>query len=101
MTETYQLIDGKPTIAKDPNATLDYSIDLSAWLALVPGDTLVSAVWTVSSSLTKVSSSNTSTVAVVWLAGGRRTALEQATCQFTTTQGRVDERTIYLLINDR
>lgn len=101
MTETYQLIDGKPTIAKAPGSTLDYSIDLSAWIALIPGDALNGATWTMTAGLTKVSSSFTATSATVWLSGGRRTSQESATCVFTTVLGRTDQRTIYLQINDR
>lgn len=57
---------------KDPEAILDYSID---WSTFLDGDTISTAVWVVSADespadLVKDSSSNTSTVATVWLSGG-------------------------------
>ena len=101
MADTYELIDGKPTIKKDPDAVLDYSIDLTAWLALTVGDTLASVVVTNSPGLTKLSQATAGALATAWFLGGVRGATEWATYRFTTAQGRVDDRTIYFLIGDR
>jgi hypothetical protein len=101
MTTTYTLINGQPTIAKDPNATLDYSISFVDWLALTAGDTLATVTWTVSSGLSKGAESNTTTAATVWLSSGVLGATEWARCHFTTTQGRIDDCTIYLKIQDK
>jgi hypothetical protein len=100
MTETYTLVGGFPTIPKDPSAILDYSINLSSWLALVPGDAIATVVWTTSAGITKTAQSNTSTTATAWFSGGVLGTTESAKCQFTTAQGRTDERTInFLMIN--
>lgn len=101
MTDTYDTSTGKPVIKKDPNAVLDYSIDLTAWLALVPGDTVSSVVWSVSSGLTKTAQSNTTTSVTAWLSGGVVGATEWAQARFTTAQGRTDDRTLYFQIVDR
>ena len=45
---------------KDPNATLDYTFDWSAWLTPI-ADTITSVTWVLSAGLTSVSASNTTT----------------------------------------
>lgn len=101
MTDTYDTTTARPVIKKDPNAVLDYSIDLTAWLALVPGDTVVSVVWTVSAGLTKTAQANTTSAVTAWLSGGTLGALEWAQARFITSQGRTDDRTLYFQIVDR
>ena len=101
MADTYTLIDGKPTIKKDPNAVLDYSVDLTAWLALIPGDAVASKVITVSGGLTKGAESFTGNSVSVFVSGGVLGATEWINFRYTTTNGRTDERTVFLLIADR
>jgi hypothetical protein len=102
MTDTYDTSSGRPVIKKDPNAApLDYSIDLSQWLAFVPGDSITAVTWTSSPALTRSNPSFTSSSVTVWLSGGAVGAQEWAQAHFTTAQGRQDERTIYLNIVDR
>ena len=56
------------TFIKDPDAVLDYSVDWSKWLA---GDQIQTSSWSVSDpALEAADDSNTTTRAVVWLAGG-------------------------------
>lgn len=98
--ETYFLLNGRKTILKDPQATLDYSVDLADWLALV-SDTLATVTWTQSANLTRTTQSNTTTRAVAWFSGGAVGAIEWATCHVTTAAGRVEERTIYFQIRQR
>lgn len=49
-----------------PDGDLDFSVDLTDWLA---GDTISTAVWTVPSPLTKSNESNTQTSATVFATG--------------------------------
>lgn len=82
---------------KDPNATLDYSFDWSPYLAPL-ADTIVSVEWLLSAGLTKVSESMTSTSASVFVSGGVLEEVEQITCRITTAGGRIDDRTIDLIM---
>ncbi len=87
---------------KDPSATLDYSIDWSAWLP--SGDTIDTATWTATTGLTVEASpapSVASGIATVWLSGGVSGTRYTATCQVTTTAGRIDERSITIAVKDR
>ena len=87
---------------KDPDATLDYAMDWSRWLAA--GDSIASAVWVVPTGLTEPSSpgqSVTGTRAIVWLSGGTAGETYLIPCQVVTTQGRVEERTLPLKVVDR
>lgn len=89
------------TFTKDPDATLDYSIDWTAdgWIG---ADTITGTpVWTVPVGLTLESQSNTTTVATAWISGGTVGADYAVACKITTAGGRTDERTIRLQIRQR
>jgi hypothetical protein len=98
--ETYFIVSDRKTIVKDPQASLDYSIDLTDWLAAV-SDTLATATWTISPGLTKISETNTATVATVKVSGGVLNSTEWAKLHFETANARIDERTIYFQIKQR
>jgi hypothetical protein len=86
---------------KDPNATLDYQIDWSNWLAT--GESIVSAVWTVTGA-TLTTSVATAKAATVWLSGGTVGTLISATCRITTDSApvaRIDDRTLLLTVSER
>lgn len=86
------------TFTKDPDATLDFSVDWSSWLA--DAETIDSL--DVSATGVDVeSSSNSNGVTTAWVSGG--TVNEQATIRFrvTTSAGRIDDRTITLHIRHR
>ena len=83
---------------KDPNATLDYSVDWTAWLG---ADTITAVTWVLSGGLSKVSQSHTPKIATILVSGGTVGAVETATCRITTAEGRVDDRTITLNIVER
>lgn len=97
---------GDFVIEKDPDATLDYAFDWTAWLAL-NADQIVDAEFEVDPSLTVVQSSFDTTSAVVWLSGGIKPATGlnklRVTCRITTnnTPARIDDRSIYLKIIER
>ena len=88
------------TFKKDPNATLDYTFDWSAWLLPIT-DTITSVTWVLSSGITKVSESNTTTTATAFISGGVLDAVEELTCRITTAGGRIDDRTVYFKIKER
>jgi hypothetical protein len=98
---------GDFVIDKDPDATLDYSFDWTAWLALNPGDAIADAEFIVDPSLTVVNQSNDGNTATVWLSGGTAPTGApnklRVTCRITTTNtpSRIDDRSIFLKIVER
>jgi hypothetical protein len=87
------------TFTKDPDATLDYRVDWSAWMG--DDDEIVTVEWLVPEALTVESDTNTETTATVWVSGGLAGTRLRVTCRITTTVGRVDDRTITLVIRDK
>ncbi len=90
----------RPTIAKDPDATLDYSTDWTAWLAQV-ADTISSFQVFYSGVTQSVAPSLAGNVITAWVSGGTRGAMASITFRVLTVAGRTEERTIYLHIMDR
>lgn len=87
-----------PTIDKDPDATLDYSFDWTAWLG---ADQISTFVITVPSSLTLASSSRNGAVVTAFISGGKRGDKYAVACKITTIGARTDERTMYLRMVQR
>ncbi len=91
------------TYDKDPDATLDYSIDWSAWLP--SGDALSTATWSTSDPDLEVAGSpapsHAAGIATAWLTGGTAGQRYTVTCRVTTTGGRVDDRSILLRCVER
>lgn len=87
------------TRIKDPQAILDYNIDWNDWL--VNGDTITSSSWTLTSGITLQSSSVSDGIATAFISGGTLGSTYYATNRIDTAQGRRDERTITLIIEDR
>ena len=85
-------------VTKDPQAVLDYGFDWTAWLN---GDTIVASVWAVEGGITLDSESETATATIIWLSGGTAGVKYECTNTITTTAGRVDERTLYVRVQDR
>lgn len=84
---------------KDPDASLRYTIDWSAWLG---SDTIAGApAWSVDAGITLVGSSNTTTTATVTLSGGTEGTTYKARCRVTTAAGDVDDRTIEITVETR
>ena len=85
--------------AKDPNANLDYGWDWSAWLA--PGDTIVShSIIIDSGDVILGTHSNTTTTVTAWFSGGTVDTQATVTARITTAQGRIDDRSIILSVED-
>lgn len=83
---------------KDPDATLDYTVDWSAWLGT---DVIDSASWNVPDDLVNEHDSNTTTDATVWLSGGVAGTSYEVTNHIETDGGRIDERTIIIRVRQR
>lgn len=98
--DTYTISDsGKASIVKDPDAVLDYSLDLSAWLADI-GDGLLSLT-VVGEGVTIDSHAIDGTSVIAWVSGGTAGETAVVTFRFTTGNGRTDDRSIYLKIRER
>lgn len=88
-----------PRYIQGPADVLDYPID--ALDALAPGEQISSATFTVPSGLTKVTQTNTTTNATVWLSGGTPDTTYTVTCALVTNQGRTYNRSFLLQITQR
>jgi hypothetical protein len=84
---------------KDPDATKFYDVDWSEWL--LDGETLTAAAWTVPSGITKGATPLTDTVATVWLSGGTVGQTYPIAVRITSSLGRIDDRTIQVIIQNR
>lgn len=84
---------------KDPAAVLDYT-----WLwddFLAAGETISSAVVVSDTDELKVATVTHDTTSVTaWLSEGEDEQRCYVTCTVTTSEGRTDERTIYVLVYD-
>jgi len=107
---------------KDPDETLDYSVDWSRFLGsatissvvwsvqtpeigkttLAAGETLTTASSNaVTDSIQNVSQTNTDTVATINIAGGVLNREYTFTCKVTDSNAKVAERTIKLVIREK
>jgi hypothetical protein len=85
-------------IVKDPGATRDYQIDWTQDLA--SGDTIATATWTVDAGVTKVSESNSTTVATVRVSGGTAGTRYTLKCTATMASGQIDVRRLILVVQE-
>jgi len=99
-TETFSQIGIKrPNIPKDADAVLDYIFDWTEWLDYVT-DTIASYAIEVDGVVLDSHSQNGKLI-TVWVSGGTAGETASVTCQITTASSRIDERTIYLLVQER
>lgn len=84
---------------KDPNAVLDYQWDWSDWLD--EGETITVAVITVPAGLTLDSQVDTGATVTAWLSGGTAGDGYRIICHIETSEGREDDRSIYLRCRER
>jgi len=103
MTTTYKVLsDGFPHIDKDPSAQLPYVWDWTDWLSQVGAVSISSATVTVDTGVTKVGAVAISGALVTQvITGGTAGTSYKATCQVTTNNALIDERTVYLDVKDR
>lgn len=98
MTATVQRWSG--SFPKDTLAELDYWHDWSAWLA--SGETIITSTWTVPAGLTDMATPGISGGRTfVWLSGGTVDTAYLVTNEIETSAGRVDRRTIRILVGLR
>ncbi|HEU0119019.1 MAG TPA: hypothetical protein VFQ91_00715 [Bryobacteraceae bacterium] len=83
---------------KDPNATLDFVVDWTAWL---DGDMISAVTWMVPVGITKTTQNNTDSTATVWLSGGSAKAVYPITCRVSTTAGRIEDFTFEILCAEK
>ena len=79
---------------KPPTARLDYSVDLTGWLAAAPGDSIDTATVTVEpddGELTVSDPEISGAVVTVWVEGGAHGTRYSVTFLFETADGRTDE----------
>jgi hypothetical protein len=84
---------------KDPDAVLDWHFDWANWLQV--GETITSSAFIVTAGINVDSSTNTVTNATVWLSGGRPGQPYRVTNRIVTNQGRTDDRSITIRVQDR
>lgn len=88
------------TYKKDPDATLDYTIDWTEWLSAID-DTISTSTWVAQAGLTVDSDTNTTTTATAFVSGGTAGTTLTLTNRITTVGGRTDDRSITLKIVER
>ena len=103
-TETFVIAAGnKPTILKDPNAVLDYTLDWSEWLE--PLTDTIASVNVAVSGVTLDHTTNNGTSVTIWISGGTVGTRGEARVRITTVgtgaRPRTDDRTVYFKIKER
>jgi hypothetical protein len=86
------------TYYKDPAAVLDYAINWATWL---DGDTIATSTWTATTGITVDSSTNTTTMATVWLSGGTVGTSYVVTNKIVTAGLRTDERSLLIKVENQ
>lgn len=93
-------------IDKDPQSTLDYTIDWSSWIST--GDAIATSTWAIETiagtsplSTTGSSFDVATSVSTIWLAGGDLRKTYRITNTITTTNGLTDERYFRIRITDK
>lgn len=84
---------------KDPDATLDYQIDWGDWL--VTGDSIVGSAWSVSGATIEDDTQFADTSATVWVSGGTVGMPIYLTNTITTSEGRIDQRTLVVQVAEK
>jgi hypothetical protein len=88
------------SFTKDPDATLDYLVDWSELLDSV-SDYIVSAAVSADTGITVYLQTFTSSRHTIWLQGGTVGNRYRARSKIWTQAGRIDERTITVLVRER
>jgi hypothetical protein len=86
---------------KDPDAMLDYTMDWGGGY-LQSGETISSSIWTIfPGDMTQSAAGNTASDCTVTVQGGISGHIYQLTNRITTSQGRTDERSISVRVEQR
>lgn len=86
------------TFQKDPSATLDYTLNWKEWLG---DDRISSVVWTVPAGIANAGVANSPTTTTIFLSGGTSGTSYSVYVTVTTTQGRIEKRTIKINVLER
>ena len=88
-------------LIKDPDATLDYGVDWSSYLAA--GESLSQSAWSVAPAgeLVLTGEASGATSASVLVAGGTRGRVYRLTNRVTTSAGRTDDRSITIRVEEK
>jgi hypothetical protein len=96
----------KPSYIKDPDAVLDYALDWNPWLS--DGETISTSTFVATGGITigdgtngGIAPSCSLGIATVWLLGGSAGAVYEITNSITTNQGRADDRTFTVRVQER
>lgn len=84
---------------KDPSAVLDYRWNWASWLG--DAEVIVSIVITAETGIDVDSSSHTDDTVTAWLSGGDPGENYRVGARVTTNQGRTDERSIRVGVEER
>jgi hypothetical protein len=86
---------------KDPDSTMDYSVDYSLWIT--SSDSLVNSIWFADSGISIVSSSvDAGThISTVRLSGGTVNGLYQVTNRISTANGLTTDRTLFIRVLEK
>ncbi len=90
---------GFPKFIKDPDAVLDFGVDWSKWLET--DETITSSEWLLPMGITSIDDSTDGKKTVVWLSGGTSGQMYTLTNRITTSAGRIDDRSINILVKER
>ena len=87
---------------KDPDATLDYSVDWSRFLAGAGGDAIYDAEWVGydSEDITVTDMGFSDGIHTAFVSGGEIGEVHKVTSRITTAGGRINDETIILLIRE-
>ncbi len=87
---------------KDPDAVLDYTFDWTLWLTSGSSvDTITGGSVMVASGVHLDSLTYDAKTVTAWISGGSPSLNYDITCRIQTTAGRIDDRTITLMVQPR
>lgn len=84
---------------KDPSSTIDYGVYWTNWLA--ENETITISSWDIGDDFTAVTASSSDTETAVMISGGIAGTQYTATNRITTSAGRVEERSMLILCENR
>ena len=87
------------TFRKDPHSNLDYGFDWSDYL--VTDETISASVWTIPSGLAEGTKQLADTSTKIWISGGTVGTTYTVANKVTTSDGRIDERSFDIVVENR
>lgn len=99
MTSSFKLANGAQVIDKSPDASLDYTVDWSAWLE--NGETIATSSWSAETGVVLGAATHGTATAQTYVSGGTLGMDYRMTNTITTSAGRIDSRSFKLRIRAR